>query len=53
MLYVPLQFRAYDNYGMLDKGAIQSAMSEIKVRRILQAHRAAHFEEYPAPDFKV
>ena len=53
MLYVPLQFREYENEGLLDTGAIQSAMSENELRRILQAHPAAQLEEYPAPDFKV
>ena len=53
MLYVPLQFREYENYGLLDTGAIQSAMSENELRRILQAHPAAQVEEYPALDFKV
>ena len=51
MLYVPLQFRAYENQGLLDTGAVQ--MSENELRRILQAHPAAQLEEYPAPDFKV
>ena len=53
MLYVLLQFRAYENQGLLDTGAIQRAMSENELRRILQAHPAAQLEEYPAPDFKV
>ena len=53
MLYVPLQFRAYENHGLLDTGAIRSAMSEDELRRILSAHPAALLEEYPAPDFKV
>ena len=53
MLYVPLQFREYENQGLLDTGAIQSATSENELRRILQAHPAAQLEEYPAPDFKV
>ena len=53
MLYVPPQFREYENQGLLDTGAIQSAMSENELRRILQAHPAAQLEEYPAPDFKV
>ena len=53
MLYVPLQFRAYENQGLLDTGAIKSAMSENELRRILQAHPAAQLEDYPAPDFKV
>ena len=53
MLYIPLQFRSYENFGLLDTGAIQSAMSEAELRRILSAHPAALLEEYPAPDFKV
>ena len=53
LLYVPLQFRQYENHSLLDIGAIQSAMSEDKLRRILSAHAAALLEEYPAPDFKV
>ena len=53
MLYVPLQFRDYENQGLLDTGAIQSAMSEDKLRRKATAHPAALLEEYPAPEFKV
>ena len=52
MLYVPLQFREYENQGLLDTGAIQSAMCENELRRILQAHPAAQLEEHPATDFK-
>ena len=46
MLYVPLQFREYENFGVLDTGAIQSALSEAELRRILTAHPAV-------PEFKV
>ena len=53
MLYVPVQFQEYENQGLLDTGAIRSAMSDNELRRILQAHPAAQLEEYPAPDFKV
>ena len=53
MLYVPLQFRAYENFGLLDTGAIQSALSEAELRRILSAHPAALLQELPAPEFKV
>ena len=53
MLYVPLHFREYENHGLLDTGAIRSAMSEDELRRILSAHPAALLEEYPAADFKV
>ena len=53
MLYVSLQFRQYENHGLLDTGAIQSARSEHELRGILSAHPAALLEEHPAPDFKV
>ena len=53
MLYVPLQFRQYENHGLLDTGAIRSAMSEDELRRILSAQPAALLDEYPAPDFEV
>ena len=53
MLYVPLQFRQYENHGLLDTGAIQSAMSEDELRRITAANPAALLEEYTAPDFNV
>ena len=53
MLYVHLQFRAYENFGLLDTGAIQSALSEAELRRILSAHPAALLQELPAPEFKV
>ena len=51
--YVPLQFRAYKSFGLLDTGAFQSALSEAKLRRILSAHPAALLQEIPAPEFKV
>ena len=51
MLYVPLQFREYENFGLLDTGAIQSALSEAEL--ILTAHPAALLKELPAPEFKV
>ena len=53
MLYVPLQFREYENFGLLDTGAIQSALSEAELRCILAAHPAALLQELPAPEFKV
>ena len=53
MPYVPLQFREYENFGLLDTGAIQSALSEAELRRILSAHPAALLQELPAPEFKV
>ena len=53
MLYMLLQFRAYENFGVLDTGAIQSALSEAELRRILSAHPAALLQELPAPEFEV
>ena len=41
MLYVPLQVREYEKFGLLDTGAIQSALSEAELRRSLSAHPAA------------
>ena len=52
MLNVPLQFREYENFGLLDTGAIQSTLSEAELRRILSAHPAALLQELPAPEFK-
>ena len=49
MLYVPLQFRAYEIFGHLDT----CALSEAELRRILSAHPAALLQELPAPEFKV
>ena len=53
MLYVPLQFREYENFGLIDTGAIHSALSEAELRCIFSAHPAALFQELPAPEFKV
>ena len=53
MLYVPLQFRKYENSGLLNTRAIQSALSESELCRILTAHPAALLQELPAPEFKV
>ena len=46
MLYVPLQFRQYENHGLLDTGAMQSVMSEIEQRRILSFNPAALLKGY-------
>ena len=40
MLYAPLYFRQYENHGLLDTGAKQSALSEDELRRILSTHQA-------------
>ena len=37
LLYVPLQFREPENFGLLDTGAIQSALTEAELRRNLSA----------------
>ena len=48
MLYVPLQSREYENFGLIDTGAIHSALSEAELRCIFSAHPAALFQELPA-----
>ena len=53
MLYVTLQFCSYESFRLHDTGAIESALSEAELRRIVAAHPAAVFEELPAPDLKV
>ena len=53
MLYVPLQFREYKNFGLLDFGAFQSGLSEAELRRILTVYPAALLQGLPAPEFKV
>ena len=53
MLCVPLQFRENEIFGLLDTGAIQSALSEAELRRILSALPAALLRELPAPEIKV
>ena len=53
MLYVSLQFRAYENFGHLDTCAIQSALTEAELRCILSVHPVALLQELLAPEFKV
>ena len=53
MLYVPLQIDKYENYALLDTGAIQSAMSEAELRKITTAHPEAILQELPPPNFKI
>ena len=47
LLYVRLQFHEYENFGLLDTGAIQNALSEAELRRILTAHPAVLLQELP------
>ena len=51
MLYVRLQFDKYENHAILDTGAIQSAMSEAKLRTITTALSRSHPSRitYPPP----
>ena len=51
MLYVPLQFDKYENHALLDTGAIQSAMSEAELSKIITAHPEAILQELP-PEFE-
>ena len=53
MLFVPLQFNSYENQGLLDTGAVQSALSEAELRKITAAHPGAVLDELPPPNFKV
>ena len=52
MLLVPLQFNTYENHGLLDNGAVQSALSEAEVGKITTAHPEAVFDELPLPTLK-
>ena len=49
MLYVPLQIDKNENHALLDTGAIQSAMSEAELRKIITAHPEAILQELPPP----
>ena len=51
MLFVPLQFNNYENQGLLDIGAVQSALSEAELRKITTAHPEAVLDELPPPNF--
>ena len=53
MMYIPLHFAKSEKQALLDTGAIQSAMSEIELRKIPTTHRWALFKGIPALDFKV
>ena len=46
MLFVHLQFNNYENQGLLDTGAVQSALSEAELRKITAAHPEAVLENY-------
>ena len=41
MFFVPLQFNNYENQGLQDTGAVQSALSEAELRKITAAHPEA------------
>ena len=53
MLFVPLQFNNFENQGLLDTGAVQSAISESELRKITAAHPEAVLDELLPPNFKV
>ena len=53
MLFVPLQFMTYENQGLLDTGAVQSALSEAELRKITAARPESVLDELPPPNFKV
>ena len=53
LLYIPLQFRDYENHVLLDTCTIQGAMSESELGCILTAHSSALLQERPAPENKI
>ena len=53
MLFVLLQFNNYENQGLLDTRAMQSALSEAELRKITAVHPEAVLDELPPPNFKV
>ena len=53
MMYIPLNFNKFECQGLLDTGAVQSAMSEAELTRVLKASPNALVQELPAPNFKV
>ena len=52
MLFVPLLFITYENQGLLDTRAVQSALSEAELRKIIAAHPEAVLDELPPPILK-
>ena len=53
MMYIPLTFDKTECQGLLDTGAVQSAMSETELAKILRANPKALIKELPAPNFKI
>ena len=53
ILYVPLQFDKYENHALIDTAAIQSAMSEAELRKIITAYPEAILQELHPPNFKI
>ena len=53
MPYLPLPFNDYENFGLLDTGAVQSAFSEPELRKIITAHLVAVLQHLPLPDYKT
>ena len=49
---VPLQFNTDKNHVLLDTGAVQSALSEIELRKITTAHSEEVLNELPLPTSK-
>ena len=53
IMFVPHQFNNYENQGLLETGAVQSALSEAELRKITAAHPEAVLDELPVPNVKV
>ena len=53
MLFIRLRFNQYRNSVLLATGAIQSALSEKDLSRIVASHPCALLDEYPASDYSI
>ena len=53
ILYKPLNFRGYEKKSLLDNAAIQSAMSQIELLRILTSHSSTLVDKILASHYKI
>ena len=53
MLYAPLHFKKYKSHALLDTGAVESAMSGNKFRKIQAANPETFLKELPGLKFKI
>ena len=50
---MPLQFESYKNVCLVERGAVQSALAETELRKILTAYSKALLQELPSSTFKI